>query len=118
MSKGLVVVRDGLSFTEAATLTSAGLTAWNPLFGLTGRPLTAGQWVFTQGTGGVSIFAVQFAKATGARVIATTSSNDKAKPLERLGADHIINCRESPNWGSVAKELTVGSGVDIVDVAG
>lgn len=108
-----------LSPTEAATLSCAGLTAWNALFGLPGKQLTAGQWVLTQGTGGVSTFAIQFAKATGARVIATTSSSEKAKLLEKLGADHIINYHEFPNWGSVAKELTGGTGVDIiVEVAG
>ncbi|KAM5341771.1 hypothetical protein ACJ41O_014802 [Fusarium nematophilum] len=117
--QGLVAMPRGLSFTEAATLSCAGVTAWNALFGLSGRKLTAGQWVLTQGTGGVSIFAVQFAKAAGARVIATTSSGQKAKMLEKLGADHIINYTETPNWGSVAKELTGGDGVDfVVEVAG
>lgn len=110
---------EGLSFTEAATLSCAGVTAWNALFGQSGRELTAGQWLLTQGTGGVSIFALQFAKAVGARVIATTSSNDKAKVLERLGADHIINYSETPNWGERAKSLTGGIGVDVVvEVAG
>lgn len=112
--QGLVAMPKGLSFTEAATLSCAGLTAWNALFGLPGKQLMAGQWVLTQGTGGVSIFAVQFAKAVGARVIATTSSSEKTKLLKKLGADHIINYRETPNWGSVAKNLTGGSGVDLV----
>lgn len=117
--QGLVAMPKGLAFTEAATLSCAGLTAWNALFGLAGRPLVAGQWILTQGTGGVSIFAVQFAKAIGARVIATTSSSVKAKLLEKLGADHIINYRETPDWGSVAKALTGGGGVDlVVEVAG
>ncbi|RYP52448.1 hypothetical protein DL768_002371 [Monosporascus sp. mg162] len=117
--QGLVAMPEGLSFTEAATLSCAGVTAWNALFGLTGRHVTAGQWVLTLGTGGVSLFAVQFAKAVGARVIATTSSSEKAKVLEQLGADHIINYRETPDWGSVAEELTRGVGVDhVVDVAG
>ncbi|RYO74021.1 hypothetical protein DL766_007333 [Monosporascus sp. MC13-8B] len=98
--QGLVAIPEGLSFTEAATLSCAGVTAWNALFGPTGKHVTAGQWVLTQGTGGVSLFPVQFAKAVGARVIATTSSSEKAK-------------------GSVAKELTGGVGVDhVVDVAG
>ena len=117
--QGLVTMPENLSFTEAATLSCAGVTAWNALFGLAGRQLTAGQWVLTQGTGGVSTFAVQFAKAAGARVIATTSSTEKAKLLERLGADHVINYRETLNWGEVAKKLTGGSGVDfVVDVVG
>ncbi|KAK7409513.1 hypothetical protein QQX98_008297 [Neonectria punicea] len=117
--QGLVAMPKGLSFTEAATLSCAGLTAWNALFGLVGKQLMAGQWVLTQGTGGASTFAVQFAKAVGARVIATTSSSEKAKLLEKLGADHIINYRDTPEWGSVAKELTGGVGVDlVVEVAG
>lgn len=117
--QGLVPMPSGLSFTEAATLTCAGLTAWNALFGLSDRKLAAGQWVLTQGTGGVSIFAVQLAKAAGARVIATTSSAEKAKLLEKLGADHIINYKETPAWGARAKELTGGVGVDhIVEVSG
>ncbi|KAI1807041.1 putative alcohol dehydrogenase [Daldinia bambusicola] len=117
--QGLVSMPEGLTFTEAATLSCAGLTAWNALFGLAGKPVAAGHWVLTQGTGGVSIFAVQFAKLVGARVIATTSSADKAKLLEKLDADHIINYRETPDWGSAAKELTGGVGVDyVIDVVG
>ncbi|KAK6949267.1 hypothetical protein Daesc_009341 [Daldinia eschscholtzii] len=117
--QGLVSMPKGLTFPEAATLTCAGLTAWNALFGLAGRPVAAGHWVLTQGTGGVSLFAVQFAKLVGARVIATTSSADKAKLLGKLGADHIINYRETPDWGSAAKELTGGVGVDyVIDVVG
>ncbi|KAL4891891.1 hypothetical protein BDV59DRAFT_194056 [Aspergillus ambiguus] len=117
--QGLVAMPKGLSFTEAATLSCAGLTAWNALFGLSGKPLRAGQWVLTQGTGGVSVFAIQFAKAVGARVIATTSSAEKSELLNRLGADHVINYRENPEWGSVAKGLTDGVGVDyVVEVAG
>jgi NADPH:quinone reductase-like Zn-dependent oxidoreductase len=118
--QGLVAMPKGLSFTEAATLSCSGVTAWNALFGLPGRQVTAGQWVLTQGTGGVSISALQFAKAAGARVVAITSSNEKAKLLEKLGADHVINYRETPDWGSVAKNLTGGGdGFDIVvDVAG
>ena len=117
--EGLVSMPEGLSFVEASTLTCAGLTAWNALFGLVDKKLTAGQWVLTQGTGGVSIFAVQFAKAAGAKVIATTSSSEKAKLLEKLGADHIINYKDTPEWGAKAKELTGGVGVDhVIEVAG
>lgn len=117
--QGLVLMPKGLSFMEAATLGCAGVTAWNALFGQPGRELKAGQWLLTEGTGGVSIFAIQFAKAIGARVISTTSSSDKAKLLERLGADHIINYREVEDWGSKAKELAGGIGVDlVVEVAG
>lgn len=117
--QGLVSMPTGLTFTEAATLSCAGVSAWNALFGLAGKQLRTGQWVLTQGTGGVSLFASQFAKAIGARVIATTSSSERARILEGLGVDHIINYRETPNWGSVAKSLTGGAGVDhVVEVAG
>lgn len=117
--QGLVKMPEGLNFLEAATLTCAGVTAWNALYGQPGRQLMPGQWLLTQGTGGVSIFALQFAKAIGARVIATTSSTQKAKLLEQLGADHILNYRETQNWGEKAKELTGGVGVDlVVEVAG
>ena len=114
---GLVPMPEGLSFLEAATLPCAAVTAWNSLYGL--ERLTPGQWVLTQGTGGVSTFGVQFAKAAGARVIATTSSPEKAKLLEKLGADHIINYKENPNWGDKVREITNGNGVDhIIEVAG
>ncbi|PTB34828.1 uncharacterized protein TrAFT101_008144 [Trichoderma asperellum] len=117
--QGLVKMPEGLNFFEAATLSCAGLTAWNALFGISAKQLMAGQWLLTQGTGGVSIFALQFAKIVGARVIATTSSNVKAKLLKRLGADYIINYQETPNWGEVAKALTGGIGVHlVVEVAG
>jgi NADPH:quinone reductase-like Zn-dependent oxidoreductase len=117
--EGLVAMPECLTFIEAATLSCAGITAWNALFGLQGKQVTAGDWVLTQGTGGVSLFAVQLAKAVGARVIATTSSSEKGKVLRNLGADHIISYRETPGWGAVAKSLTGGIGVDhIVEVAG
>ncbi|KAI1123416.1 putative alcohol dehydrogenase [Nemania abortiva] len=116
--QGLVQMPDGLSFTEAATLSCAGLTAWNALFG-GGRPLSAGQWLLTQGTGGVSLFAVQFAKIVGARVISTTGSVEKAELLRKLGADHVVNYRETLAWGEEAKRLTGGVGVDLViDITG
>ncbi|KAI1136098.1 zinc-containing alcohol dehydrogenase [Hypoxylon sp. FL0543] len=117
--QALVSMPEGLTFPEAATLTCAGVTAWNALFGVSGKQVSAGDWVLTQGTGGVSIFALQFAKVVGVRVIATTSSREKAKLLERLSADHIINYRETPEWGSIARELTGGVGVDyVIEVAG
>ncbi|KAL2867560.1 zinc-dependent alcohol dehydrogenase family protein [Aspergillus lucknowensis] len=116
----LVHMPEGLSFVEAATLSCAGVTAWNALFGLPGKRVAPGQWVLTQGTGGVSIFALQFAKAVGARVIATTSAGEnKVELLRRLGADHVINYREVEEWGVAAKEITGGTGVDlVVEVAG
>ena len=78
-----------------------------------------GDWVLTQGTGGVSIFALQFAKAAGARVIATSSSQEKLDKLKALGADHLINYKETPEWGKKAFELTGGRGVDeVVEIGG
>lgn len=115
---GLVPQPPSLSYQEAATLSCAGLTAWNALYGL--RPVKPGDVVVTQGTGGVSIFALQFAKAAGATVIATTSSAEKAELLKKLGADHVLNYKETPNWGEKAAALTIdGEGVDhVVEVGG
>lgn len=83
--QSLVHMPKNLSFVEAATLTCAGLTAWNALLGLQSKHVRPGDWVLTQGTGGVSIFALQFAKAAGARVIATTSTAEKGAKLKALG---------------------------------
>lgn len=107
----------GVSHAEAATLTCAGLTAWRAL--VVNGNLKAGDVVLTQGTGGVSIFALQFAKAAGATVIATTSNVDKAARLKALGADHVINYRDDADWGRTAKKLTGGRGVDhVVEIGG
>ena len=116
----LVAPPKNLSLQEASTLPCAALTAWNALYGIEGRQLKSGKTVLTQGTGGVSIFALQFAKAAGAQVIATTSSPEKAKILKDLGADHVINYREDRNWGDTAQKLsTDGYGVDfVVEVGG
>lgn len=106
----------GLSHAEAATLTCAGLTAWRAL--MVDGPLQAGQTVLIQGTGGVSIFALQFAKIAGATVIATSSSDEKLEKLKALGADHTINYRRDSNWGSIARKVS-GGGVDhVVEVGG
>lgn len=115
---GLSHSPSNLNDVETATLTCAGLTAWNALFGL--KPLKPGQWVLTQGTGGVSLFALQFAKAAGARVISTSSSAEKCETLKKLGADHVINYKEDSKWGETAKKLTTGgAGVDhVVEVGG
>jgi len=114
---GLVAMPENLNWLEGATLSCAALTAWNGLYGL--KPLAAGDWVLTQGTGGVSIFALQFAKAAGAKVIATTSSAKKAETLKKLGADYVINYKEVPNWGEKAKEITKGKGVNhVIEVGG
>jgi NADPH:quinone reductase-like Zn-dependent oxidoreductase len=118
--QGLVAAPSNLNFLESSTLSCAGLTAWNALYGLESRALKPGQTVLTQGTGGVSLFALQFAKAAGARVIATTSSAEKAELLKKHGADHVINYKETPNWGEEAKKLTPnGVGVQhVVEVGG
>ncbi|KAL7935907.1 NAD(P)-binding protein [Trichoderma chlorosporum] len=117
--QGLVRIPSNLSSLEASTLPCAGVTAWSALFGLSDYRVSAGKWVLTQGTGGVSVFALQFAKAVGARVVATTSSSDKIEFLERLGADHVINYKEDSEWGATAKALTGGVGVDhVVEVSG
>ncbi|KAI0870462.1 hypothetical protein GGS24DRAFT_102245 [Hypoxylon argillaceum] len=109
---GVVRAPKNLSYAEAATLTCAGLTSWNALYGL--KAVKPGDTVLVQGTGGVSLFALQFAKAAGATVIATTSSKDKEATVKKLGADHVINYREDANWGATARELTGGVGVDVV----
>ena len=102
---------------EAATLPCAALTAWRAL--MVEARIKPGDWVLTQGTGGVSIFALQFAKAAGCRVISTSSSDEKLDKLKSLGADHLINYRENPEWGKTAKEITGGRGVDeVVEIGG
>ena len=106
----------GLSHAEAATLTCAGVTAWRAL---ADGPVRAGDVVLVQGTGGVSLFALQFAKAAGATVIATSSSAERCERLKALGADHVINYRETENWGAAAAALTGGIGVDhVIEVGG
>ena len=106
-----------LSFEEGATLPCAAVTAWNALTG--GRGLQAGETVLTLGSGGVSLFALQFAKLLGARVIATTGSEDKAERLWALGANEVINYRATPAWEARVRELTAGRGVDrVVEVVG
>ncbi len=108
---------DGWTYAEAATLPCAALTAWRGM--VTEAKIKAGDWVLVQGTGGVSIYALQFAKAMGARVIATSSSNEKLERVKALGADHVINYKETPEWGRKAKELTGGIGVDeVVEIGG
>lgn len=108
---------EGWSHAEAATLTCAGLTAWRALFVET--TVAPGQTVLVQGTGGVSVYALQLAKAAGATVIATTSSEDKRERLVALGADHVVNYRTDPSWGRTAKALTGGRGVDhVVEIGG
>lgn len=110
-------VPQGYSAAEAATLTCAGLTAWRAL--VVDGQIKAGDVVLVQGTGGVSIFALQFAKAMGATVIATSSSDEKLTRLKALGADHLINYKTNEAWGMAALSLTGGRGVDhVVEIGG
>jgi NADPH:quinone reductase-like Zn-dependent oxidoreductase len=107
----------GCTYPEAATLPCAGVTAWSGL--VTHGRVKPGDTVLVLGTGGVSIFALQFAKIAGARVIATSSSEEKLAKLRQLGADDVINYKEIPDWGRKVKELTDGRGVDhVIEVGG
>ena len=107
----------GYSDAEAATLPCAALTAWRAL--VVNGAVRSGDVVLVQGTGGVSIFALQFAKAAGATVIATSSSDEKLARLKALGADHLINYKAHANWGEVARGVTGGRGVDhVVEIGG
>ena len=114
---GVVQIPAHLSFEEAATLPCAGVTAWNALYA--GRPLRTGETVLVLGTGGVSIFALQFAKAAGARVIATSSSDEKLAKAKALGASDTVNYKRHPEWQGQVLALTGGRGVDhVVEVGG
>jgi NADPH:quinone reductase-like Zn-dependent oxidoreductase len=114
---GLVKAPAGLSIEEAACLPCAAVTAWNAL--VAQGHLKAGDTVLVQGTGGVSIFALQFAKMHGARVIVTSSSDMKLHRAQGLGADGMINYVQTPDWDKKAKELNGGRGVDhVIEVGG
>lgn len=105
-------IPQGYSLLEAATLPCAAMTAWRALF-VEGR-IRPGSVVVTQGAGGMSVFALQFAKVAGATVIATSSSEAKMARLRELGADHVLNYRENPAWGRQVLKLTEGRGADLV----
>ncbi|MCI3270102.1 zinc-dependent alcohol dehydrogenase family protein [Streptomyces cylindrosporus] len=107
-----VAAPDHLTWEEAACLPCAGVTAWNALTGA--EPVLPGETVLTLGTGPLALFAVQFAKTLGARVVATTSSPEKAERLKSLGADHVLNHTENPTWSAAVRELTGGRGADLV----
>lgn len=114
---GLVRIPDGFSFEEAATFPCAAVTAWNAL--VVSGGIKAGETVLVQGTGGVSIFALQIAKAFGARVIVTSGSDDKIARAKELGADELINYRNAPDWEKLVTELTGRRGVDhVIEVGG
>jgi len=113
----LVAIPAHLSYEEAATLPCAAVTAWNALTG--GMRLKAGDDVLTLGSGGVSLFALQFAKAFGARVIATTSNDSKATRLRELGADEVVNYHSAPDWSAEVRRLSGGTGVQhVVEIGG
>lgn len=114
---GLIHVPEHLTDEEAASLPCAAVTAWNALFHA--GNLKAGDTVLVQGTGGVSIFALQFALLAGAKVIATSSSDDKLERVRKMGAAETINYQQIPEWGQRVGELTDGKGVDyVVEVGG
>ena len=112
-----VRVPSGYTFEEASTLPCAGLTAWHALFEVT--TLRPGETVLLQGSGGVSVFALQLAKAAGAQIFMTSSGAEKASRLRDLGASEVLNYREEPKWGEKVRALTGDRGVDlVVDVGG
>jgi NADPH:quinone reductase-like Zn-dependent oxidoreductase len=114
---GLVLIPEHLSYAEAATLPCAAVTAWHAL--ITKGHLQAGETVLVLGTGGVSVFATQFAKIHGAKVIATSSSDRKLEQMRELGADMTINYKTTPDWEKAVYELSDRVGVDhVVEVGG
>jgi len=116
--ESLVPIPEHLSYEEAATLPCAAVTAWNALTG-GARPLQSGDDVLVLGSGGVSLFALQLAKAAGARIFATTSTDQKAERLRALGAHEVVNYRRTPEWGVEVRRLTGGRGVQhVVEVGG
>jgi NADPH:quinone reductase-like Zn-dependent oxidoreductase len=115
---GLVQIPAYMNYAEAASLPCAAVTSWNALATGEGR-LKSGQTVLVMGTGGVSIFALQFARIHGARVIATSSSDTKLKRLAEMGASDLINYKTTPTWDKRVLELTGGEGVDhVVEIGG
>ncbi len=108
--EALVKIPAYMSFAEAATLPCTAVTAWSSLAGP--KPFRPGETVLTIGTGGVALFALQFAKLFGARVIALTSTGAKAARLKQLGADEVVNYREIPNWDEHIRRSTDGNGVE------
>jgi NADPH:quinone reductase-like Zn-dependent oxidoreductase len=110
--EGVIPIPDHLTYAEGATLPCAALTAWNALV-VQGK-IKAGDIVLTLGTGGVSIFALQFALLSGAQVIITSSSDEKLAKAKQLGANHAINYKRESDWGKYARQLAGGRGVDLV----
>jgi NADPH:quinone reductase-like Zn-dependent oxidoreductase len=111
----VVPMPQGYDFEEAATLPCAGVTAWNAVH--CGHPIDASSKVLVMGSGGVSLFALLFARAAGAEVVATSGQGAKAAALKKLGASQVINYRETPDWGATVLQLT--GGVDkVVELSG
>lgn len=116
-AEGLVHLPEGYTFEDGATLPCAAVTAWNAL--VPQGQLQAGQTVLAQGTGGVSIFALQFARILGARVIITSSQDEKLERARTLGADGTVNYKKHPDWEEQVLKLTSGQGVDhVLEVVG
>lgn len=117
---GLVQAPKSLNWLEAGTLTCTWITAWNLLYGVKGQEIGPQSWVLVQGTAGVSVAVLQLAVATGATVVATTSSKEKGERLLKLGAAHVINYRKTVEWGAEARKYTPGGrGFDIIaDIGG
>ncbi|MBX7172904.1 MAG: NAD(P)-dependent alcohol dehydrogenase [Pyrinomonadaceae bacterium] len=114
---GLVLIPQHLTFEEGSTLPCAAVTAWNAL-AVSGK-VKKGDWVLLQGTGGVSIFALQFAKIFGAKTIITSGSDEKLERAKELGADYLINYKNEPDWDKKVLDITEKRGVDhIIEVGG
>lgn len=116
LSTALTAIPEGYSYAEAATLPCAGLTAWRGL--VEEGQLSAGQTVLIEGTGGMSILALQIAKSAGARVFATTSSESKAERLKSLGVEEVVNYAKDERWGKTVFKLTDGGADHVLDVGG
>lgn len=114
-ANGVLRIPEKLSYEQAACLPCAGVTAWHAL--ISEGQVKAGDWVLVQGTGGVSLFALQFAKLHGARVVVLSSSDNKLERARELGADITINYRETPNWGAEVARLT-GGVQHVIEVGG
>lgn len=115
--EGVVRAPRGYDAVQAAALPCAAVTAWNAV--VHQGQVKAGDVVVVQGTGGVSLFALQFAKISGAVVIATSSSDDKLQRVKAMGADHLVNYKTTPDWAKAVREATGGAGADlVVEVAG
>lgn len=115
-ANSVTAIPEGYSYAEAATLPCAGATAWRGLMVEGG--LQAGDSVLIEGTGGMSIFALQFAKAAGAKVFATTSSPEKAERLKEMGVEAVVNYKEDPKWGKTIFRLSDGGVDHVLDVGG